>query len=334
MKNYARTELHLHLDGSLNIQWLYNKSLERKTIEPNTSFQDFYNTLFSINQLEHKESLKKFDITCDCLQYYEDLFEASYLLACRLDDMGIYYAEIRFASQQHCKKGLSQLEALQAVVDGAQKAMEEREIRIGIINCLMHKGDSALFNDKENRETIKVTKELLSKGVVGIDLAGYENNCDFNEYAYLYEIIHKENIPCTIHAGEMGNGENVLKALAMKPDRIGHGVNCIQDEKYLQAVIDTRIPLEVCVSSNVKRSNNYAAHPIRQLLERGVKVTINSDNMMFSNTSNFNEHDRLRMLGVSDETLKQCTLNAIEASFASEDLKQILKNKIEKEAIN
>ncbi len=325
---YARTELHLHLDGSLNILWAYKKSLERKAIDENMTFQEFYDILFSINLLEHKESLKKFDITCDCLQYYEDLFEATYLLATQLDDMGIYYAEIRFASQQHCKKGLSQLEALQAATDGAAKAMKERKIKIGIINCLMHKGDSAKENDKENRETIRVTKEMLGKGVVGLDLAGYENNCDLNEYAYLFEIARNEGIPYTIHAGEMGNGENVMKALAMKPQRIGHGVNCIQKDEWVKAVIDAGMTLEVCLSSNTKRDRNYAAHPIRQLIEKGVKVTINSDNMMFSNTNNLQEHYILSMLGVGEKELRQCTLNAIDASFADEATKEYLKERI------
>ena len=75
------------------------------------------------------------------LQTYDDLFEAAYSLVKTLDEMGLIYAEIRFASQQHCKGGLSQLEALQAVIEGANKAMEECDIKVGIINCLMHKGE-------------------------------------------------------------------------------------------------------------------------------------------------------------------------------------------------
>lgn len=328
MKNYAKVELHLHLDGSVNLMWLYKKSLQRNTIDKDMSFEDFYNVLFARNIAHSGESIKKFDIICDVLQLREDLIEATYELAKYLDDLGLIYAEIRFASQQHCKAGLSQLEALQAVVDGASKAMNERDIKIGIINCMMHKGDSASFNMKENLETIEVTKQLLGKGVVGIDLAGYENNCDLNEYAPLFEIVREHHIPYTIHAAEMGNGSNILKALTMKPNRIGHGVDCIQDDEYLKAVVDSKIPLEVCVTSNIKRDMNYGRHPIRKLIEAGAYITLNSDNMLFARTNIVNEHAQLRMMGVSDEQLKQFTINAILASFASEELKKELLNKL------
>ena len=152
MKNYAKVELHLHLDGSVNLMWLYKKCLQRKVIDSNMSFEDFYDLMFSRNAHHSAESIKKFDIICDALQLKEDLIEATYELVKYLDDLGLIYAEIRFASQQHCKAGLSQLEALQAVVDGANMAMKECDIKVGIIDCMMHKGDSASFNMKENLE--------------------------------------------------------------------------------------------------------------------------------------------------------------------------------------
>ena len=102
--------------------------------------------------------------------------------------------------------------------------MEDLPIKIGIINCMMHKGNSAAFNYNENMETIEVTEKLLGKGAVGLDLAGFENNCDFREYACLFEEARKRKIPYTIHAGEMGVGSHILDALEMEPDRIGHGI--------------------------------------------------------------------------------------------------------------
>ena len=327
--NYAKVELHLHLDGSLNLMWVYKKAIERKVLDANTTFEGFYNVMFSRNVGHSAETIKKFDLVCDVLQLKEDIVEATYNLVKHLDDLGLIYGEIRFASQQHCKCGLSQLEALQAVIEGAKKAMEECDIKVGIINCLMHKGDSASFNMKENLETIEVTKQMLGKGAVGLDLAGFENNCDLNEYACLFEKAREYNIPYTIHAAEMGNGGNILKALAMKPNRIGHGINCIQDEKYLRAVVDSQIPLEVCVTSNIKSDMNYGRHPIRKLIEAGAKLTVNSDNMIFARTNILNEHFQLKMLGVSDEQLKQFTINAINAAFIDEETKRELLKRVD-----
>ena len=177
----AKIDLHLHLDGSLNIMWAYKKALQRNVINKDMSFEDFYNLLFSNNSVHSAESIKKFELVCDVLQDYEDLEEAAYDLVKRMNDLGLIYVEIRFASQQHCKKGLTQYDALKAVCDGAGRAMKEYPIRVGIINCLMHKGDSAQFNYKENLQTIDVTEKLLGKGAVGLDLAGFENNCDYKE---------------------------------------------------------------------------------------------------------------------------------------------------------
>ena len=329
----AKIDLHLHLDGSLNLMWAYKKAIEYKTIDENMTFESFYNLMFGFGNNDgtgySAQGFEKFDILCSVLQTYDDLFEATYSLVKTLDEMGLIYAEIRFASQQHCKGGLSQLEALQAVIEGANKAMEECDIKVGIINCMMHKGTSAKFNEKENLETIEVTKKMLGKGAVGLDLAGFENNCDLNEYAYLFEKAREYNIPYTIHAAEMGNGENILKALAMKPNRIGHGINCIQKPEYLKAVVDSKIPLEICVTSNIKSDMNYGRHPIRKLIDAGAKITINSDNMIFARTDILNEHFQLKMLGISDEQLKQFTINAINAAFIDEETKRELLKRVD-----
>lgn len=329
--NTAKIELHLHLDGSLNIMWAYKKAIQRNVIDKKTSFEDFYNLLFSNNGSHSAQSIKKFDLVCDLLQHKEDLFEATYDLARRLNSLGLVYAEIRFASQQHLKAGLSQYEALEAVKLGAEKAMKDFPIRIGIINCLMHKADSASFNHEANLETIEVTKKLLANTVLALDLAGFENNCDYKEYGYLFEIARHYNIPYTMHAGEMGDGSHILDALNMGAHRIGHGINCIQDEKYIKALLEKNIPLEVCVSSNVKIERNYASHPVRKMIEKGLKVTLNSDNMIFSRTDLVNEHNQLRMIGVDDETLMKCTYNALDAAFCDEQTKRYIKDRIEKQ---
>ena len=329
--NTAKIELHLHLDGSLNIMWAYKKAIQRNVIDKKTSFEDFYNLLFSNNGSHSAQSIKKFDLVCDLLQHKEDLFEATYDLARRLNNLGLVYAEIRFASQQHLKAGLSQYEALEAVKLGAEKAMKDFPIRIGIINCLMHKADSASFNHEANLETIEVTKKLLANTVLALDLAGFENNCDYKEYGYLFEIARRYNIPYTMHAGEMGDGSHILDALNMGAHRIGHGINCIQDEKYIKVLLEKNIPLEVCVSSNVKIERNYASHPVRKMIEKGLKVTLNSDNMIFSRTDLVNEHNQLRMIGVDDETLMKCTYNALDAAFCDEQTKRYIKDRIEKQ---
>ncbi|MGN1344585.1 MAG: adenosine deaminase [Traorella sp.] len=327
--NWAKIDLHLHLDGSLYLPWLYETSKKREVIDSKMSFEEYYEMVYRSDFPTKEEGMKRFDIPIAVMQTKEDLFMSIYGLIQILHEQGLLYAEIRFAPQQHCLYGLSQKEVVEAVIEGMNQALLDfDDIRIGIILCMMHKGHDASFNMKENFETIEVAKMFLGKGVVGLDLAGYENTGPFMNYKPLFDKAYEYHIPYTIHAGEMGEGSHVMDAIEMKAWRIGHGINCIQNEKWLQEVIDKQIPLEVCVTSNVGLARNYAAHPIRTLLQKNVKVTINTDNMTFSRTTLNNEHEQLKALGISQEELKQCTYNAIDAAFCDDKTKQWIKDRI------
>lgn len=329
--NTAKIDLHLHLDGSLYLPWLYETSLKNGIIDQSCSFEEYYDQIFVKEYPTREERMKRFDIPISVMQTKEDLFASIYGLIQRLHEQGIIYAEIRFAPQQHTIYGLTQKEVVEAVIEGMNQAMKDfQEIKIGIINCMMHKGKEASFNMKENFETIEVTKEFLGKGVVGLDLAGYENTGPFMNYKPLFDKAKEVGIPYTIHAGEMGEGIHVKEAIAMGASRIGHGINCVQNQEWVDEVVEKQIPLEVCVTSNVGDKRNYAAHPIRYLLEKGAKVTINTDNMTFSRTTLRNEHEQLQALGISKSILMQCTYNAIDAAFCDEQTKQWIKERIDK----
>ena len=105
---------------------------------------------------------------------------------------------------------------------------------------------------------------------------------------------------------------------------IGHGVNCVDNDKWLKEVVDSKITLEVCVGSNVNKDRNYANHPVITLIEAGVKGTLNTDNMMFARTTLQNEHNQLMAIGLSEEDIRKCTLNAIDAALCKEEIKKKL----------
>ena len=327
---YAKIDLHLHLDGSLNLQWAWETAKKRGVVAPDCTFEEYYNKMHQKEFATREERMKRFDFPVAIMQTREDLADSIYHLIETLAEKGLYYAEIRFAPQQHMQEGLTQREVVDAALSGMDQAKKDfPEIEIGLINCMMHKGENALVNWEANVETIRVTKETLGKGVVALDLAGYENNGDFNLYAPLFEMAKEYGIPYTIHAGEMGDGSHVPMAIAMGASRIGHGINCVQIPEWLKEVVEKQIPLEVCVSGNVSSIDyNYAAHPIRELLAAGAKVTLNTDNMTFVKTDLDNEYAQLRALGVSMEQLKHCAENSIDAAFCSEETKDMLRKKM------
>lgn len=333
--NTAKIDLHLHLDGSVNMHWAWKTAVKRGVVDPDCTFEQYYYKMHQKNFKTREEGFKRFDFPVAVLQTKEDLKEGTYTLIKDLNDQGLIYAEIRFAPQQHMLEGLTQAETIEAVLEGVHAAEKDfPEITCGVIACMMHKGDCAEFNEQLNFDTIDATNIFYQKGErVALDLAGYENTGPFIDYAPLFEKARALNIPYTIHAGEMGEGSHVPEAIKMGAWRIGHGINCVQDPAWLKELADKQIPTEVCVSSNVKEERNYAAHPVREMFKAGVKITINTDNMNFSKTSLANEHNQLRAIGFTTEDLIQFTLNAVDAAFCDEETKNKLREKLAAEGI-
>ena len=328
MKRHNLIDLHLHIDGSLNIRWMYERALLRGIIPADLPFSKYYDSLILTGE-EGAALFDKFDVPLKVMQSKEDIHDACYTLVKEIAKDGLFYAELRFAPQLHTRNGLSQEEALIAALEGTHDAMRDFPIKVNILNAFMHAGDSAKVNEKENLETLRLTEKYLGHGVAGLDLAGYENNCDLLEYAPLFEAAKEKNIPYTIHAGEMGNGANVLKAIEMGAWRIGHGIFAVQDPSYIQAILDHDLTLEVCPTSNLYFGFTYATHPIRELMDKGVKVTVNSDDMTFCLNDLHYEFSMLRKVGFSEEELKQCTMNAVEVAFLDEKEKVELRQKVE-----
>lgn len=329
----ARIDLHLHLDGSIDLPWAYEVAQKQKAFGWDLSYDQYYQSMYDTVYKNREEGFKKFELTCAVLQTKESLYEAAYRLVKKLAAQDLLYAEIRFASQQHCLRGLTQKEALKAVCDGVQAANRDYPSIIArVIDCLMHKGNSAKVNEVENFETIEAVKDLMSEGiVVGLDLAGYENNCPLSEYQPLFAKAKEYGIPYTIHAGEMGNGENVVTALDMSADRIGHGIYCAANPDWLQKAADSGKLFEVCLSSNCKK-REFIQHPIRQMLQANLKVSFCCDNMMFSRTNLAYEHELLKGLGISEQQLMQANAYAIEAAFCDEQTKAIVKQRLKEAA--
>ena len=114
----------------------------------------------------------------------------------------------------------------------------------------------------------------------------------------------------------------------MGAKRLGHGIFAIQDPSYIQAIIDHDVTLEVCVTSNRSFGFNYATHPIRELISKGVKVTINTDDGMFDLNDLAYEYFVLKKIGMTDEQFRQCNLNSVEAAFLNETERAELCRKV------
>ena len=179
-------------------------------------------------------------------------------------------------------------------------------------------------------ETIELAHEFLVEdgGVVAVDLAGAEAIFPTHLFKREFDAAKKYSIPYTIHAGEAAGAISVQEALELGAYRIGHGIRSIEDEKVLDRIIQEGIPLECCPTSNkiTKAIENMNDYPLRELLSRGVKVTVNTDDMAICRTRLSKEFEYIReTFKITAEEEKQLYLNAVEAAFCSKQTKDELR---------
>ena len=306
-----KIELHLHLDGSLNLD--YAKTLLGRECK---------NEMCSANSKDLKEYLEKFSLPLKLLQDANIIETFSYLLGKELEKDEVIYAEVRFCPLFHVEK-ISVDEVITAIIKGFNRV---KDVKINLIFCMMRN-----FSIEKNLEIIDLTEKYLGNRVVGIDLAGDEANFKTENFAKLFKIIREKEIPFTIHAGEADGATSVMTAIEFGAKRIGHGVRSIENEAVIKKLKENNIVLEICPTSNVNTHlyNSIKDNPIDKLRKLGIKVTVNTDNRTVSNTSLNKEYQLLKdNFGYNDDDFLEFNLNAIEAAFISEEEKEVLRNKL------
>lgn len=319
-----RIDLHNHLDGSLPVATVLELAemsgvaLPADTVEGIRAYLTVEPDCTSLN-----EYLEKFAIPVSVLQTEACLEKAVYDTMKDLDARNVAYAELRFAPGQHMQCGLTQEQVTAAAVRGLNKAVSELSIRGQLILCCMRGAEEAV-----NLETIDVTGKFLGKGVCCADLAGAEALFPTADYKQLFAYAAEQGIPYVIHAGEADGPESMWAAIEMGAKRIGHGIAAIRDAKLMAYLKEYQIPLEVCVTSNVqtKGAASYEDHPILRMLNDGIKVTVNTDNMTVSGTDLDREINLLyERLGMTAE--QECAMleNSIQAALLSDVEKDALR---------
>lgn len=312
MNDMKKVDLHLHLDGSLSCS-LVKKLCEEIQIDYQGKTAEQL-MMVSGNCSSLSEYLDCFDLPTRVLQTEQALTLSAYDLVKRLDADGVVYAEIRFAPQLHKRGGLSQQQAVEAVLKGVELAVAEQvAVKIGILLCMMVDGSYI-----DNRETAELCKAYWKKGVIGMDLAGPEGAVPLERFGELFKIADREGVPFTIHAGECGDYENVVKAISFGARRIGHGCGAVFSRECIELLRRERIVVETCPVSNLqtKAVKSIEEHPIRRFFDMGVLVTVNTDNLTVSNTSLEREYSILKeKLGFTDNELEYMNEIAFQAGF-------------------
>ena len=327
IKNMPKVELHLHLDGSVREETVWELlNLEGNDI-PYKSLEEFSKVLGVEGKCDSlKEYLKAFDYPLKVMQDKENLIRISKELIEDLSKEGVIYAEIRFAPILHRQKGLTIEEVIEAVITGIKEGENEFGVKSSLILCAMRG-----FSRDDNMDMIKSGAKYLGKGVVAADLAGNEHDYPPEESKDIFDLAKSLGYHITIHAGETGKEENIIKSIHIThAERIGHGIYAYKNPKIYDILKKEDITLEMCPTSNLNTSavDNLEKHPIRKYFDEGIKITVNTDNMTVSRITLEEEMYNLNeKLGFSYEELMKLMKNAVNASFCDEETKEWMKKR-------
>jgi len=315
LERLPKTDLHVHLDGSLRLETILDLAQQQKvklpadTVEGLRPFVQVGDDCKSL-----VEYLKAFDVTLSVMQTYDALVRTAFELAEDAAKENVRYLEVRYSPMLHQQKGLTLTAIVQGVLEGLQLACGKYPIHTGVIIC----GIRHISPEMSNRMA-DLTVAFKNKGVVGYDLAGAEEDFPAKRHKEAFGRVLANNINCTLHAGEAYGPESVHQAIhACGAHRIGHGVRLIEDGDLLNYVNDHRIPLELCPSSNVqtKAVKRMEDHPIRLFYDLGLRVTVNTDNRLVTGTTVSRELLQLHeKLGFSFEELKDLVLMGFKSAF-------------------
>lgn len=316
-------DLHLHLDGSLPLN-----SVRELARMQNMAVEHDDEKLLKLLQVgpdckDLNEYLEKFAFPCSLLQSPEAITRSVENLRSELKSQGLIYAEIRFAPQLHTLRGLTQRQVVQAATEG----LKADGVEANLILCCM-RGDQ---NHEQNLETVRLAAEFLGKGICAVDLAGAEALFPTDAFEEEFTLARKLGVPYTIHAGEAAGPESVYTALDFGAKRLGHGVRSAEDAKLLERLAQEGITLELCPTSNLNTNifPSLQDYPLLQLMEAGVRVTINTDNIMVSGVSLESEWEKaIKTFHLNGDQILTLQKNAAEAVFADHKVKARLLERI------
>jgi adenosine deaminase len=284
LEKLPKTDLHCHLDGSMRLRTILDLAEQQKVRLPASDEDRLAKLIYPGEECKSLEDyLKAFDVTLTVLQEEEALHRAAFELAEDAARENVRYLEVRYAPVLHTRKRLKLTNIVEAVLSGLREAKRKYGIRYGVILCGIRS-----INAESSLRMAELCVAYKNRGVVGFDLAGAEYNFPAKDHKEAFQLILNNNVNCTAHAGEAYGPESIAQAIHYcGAHRIGHGTRLRENGDLLNYVNDHRIPLEICPSSNVQTRavSDFASHPLPFYYNYGLRVTINTDNRLVTNTT-------------------------------------------------
>ncbi len=317
-----KTDLHVHLDGSLRLSTIMELA-EQDKIDLGVKNEEELKKLIKPGKVHASlaDYLKGFEITLKILQTEDSLYRAAFELAEDAAKENVEYMEVRYSPVLHTRGGLSQTRILESVLHALRDAERDFGIKSGVIVC----GIRNISPDVSLR-LAELAVAFKNRGVVGFDLAGAEYNYPAKDHIDAFNLILSNNVNVTIHAGEAYGPDSIHQALHYcGAHRIGHGTRLIEDGDLLSYVNDHRIPLEICLSSNAQTGAiaSIEEHPFRLYLDLGVRVTLNTDNRLITKTTMTDEYMlAYKQFGLDADNILDLVVNGMKSAFIPFEMKK------------
>ncbi len=317
IERVPKTDLHVHLDGSLRLKTILDLAEQQGVELPgNPDSEDELAENINMGAIceDLTDYLKAFDVTLSVLQTEEALYRAAFELGEDAARENVKYMEVRYSPLLHTRNGLSYPVIVEAVGEGLREAKRQYGLMSGQIICgIRHMTPEASLRMAELCVAFK------HKGVVGFDLAGAEANNPAKDYREAFYLVRNNNVNLTIHAGEAYGPPSIHQAIHMGgAHRIGHGTRLREDGDLLNYINDHRIPLEVCLTSNVqtRACKSFESHPLPFYMSYGIRCTINTDNRLVTDTSVTEEFFRaVRYYDLNIGDLRKLMIDGFKSSF-------------------
>ncbi|MCE7063864.1 adenosine deaminase [Dyadobacter sp. CY326] len=314
LQQMPKVELHVHLEGALPPATLLK--LARKYNHPIGKWTEMQlMEWFRFKDFPH--FAKSYMTICECIQTPEDIELLTYEFLQGQAQQNIVHTEFTFTAWIHHKnRQIPYPELFAAVHQGCSRA----ELDFGVTSLVIVDIPRGFATPEEALTMTKHVVEAERYGVAALGLGGYEVGNPVEVYRDSFELAHSANLTCILHAGETEGAASIWEALETGHSlRIGHGVRCLEDPALVRYLIEHQIPLEVCPTSNVclKVVESFEKHPLPQLIEQGLLVTLNSDDPALFSTTLTDEYVQCHQkLGLSIETLSGLVNNAMQVSLA------------------
>lgn len=325
VRRMPKVELHLHIEGAIPLETLF-RLVRRSGREPSIRTLEDLSAKLRYTSFEHFIELWTWKNTF--IQDETDFEDIAYEVLRGLSDQNVRHVEATYSPGDYRRKGLATAAITECIIAGKERAYRDFGITCELIVDLIRDHGPEIGMQRLDEVT-----PYLGRGVIGVGLGGSEQMFPADPYERVYAEARERGFRLTAHAGEVAGAESIWAAITkLGVERIGHGLRAFEDPELIEYLKQKQLPLEMCVVSNLRTGvwQSTASHPIRQYFDRGLKVTVNSDDpAMFGTSISLEYMTLVTELGFTTSEIKCVSLNAIDASFASETDKDALKRSFE-----